>query len=80
MAAQVGADEELSPLDKYSAALYWAVVTITSVGYGDICAKNAAEFRVATVCVLIRYPPPLGRGAFRGRFGREAHGVYHDGL
>jgi hypothetical protein len=48
----VSHDEKWPPLDIYSSALYWAVVTITSVGYGDICGKNPNEFRVATVCVL----------------------------
>jgi potassium voltage-gated channel Eag-related subfamily H protein 7 len=49
----ISEDEAWSPISIYSAALYWAVVTITSVGYGDICGQNPFEFRVATICVLL---------------------------
>ena len=39
----------------YSAALYFAVMTITSIGYGDITAtpQNAAEQLIASVLMLI---------------------------
>ena len=37
----------------YCAALYWAVATITSVGYGDISATNPTEFKVSIICVLL---------------------------
>ena len=32
-----------APMNKYSAALYWSIVTITSVGYGDITPQNPSE-------------------------------------
>ena len=39
----------------YAASIYWAVMTITSIGYGDIAAtpKNAAEQVICTVLMLI---------------------------
>ena len=36
----------------YSAAIYWAIVTITSIGYGDLCPVNTHEMQVATGLML----------------------------
>ena len=41
------------PLNKYSAALYWSIVTVTSVGYGDITPQNPSEMRMCTTIMLI---------------------------
>ena len=38
--------------DVYSASLYWAIVTITSVGYGDICPTNVGEMRLGVLALL----------------------------
>jgi potassium voltage-gated channel Eag-related subfamily H protein 7 len=43
------------PWDMYSASIYFAMMSITSIGYGDISAtpQNAAEQGVATVLMLL---------------------------
>lgn len=45
---------------QYGLAYYWAVTTLTSVGYGDIVAQNKVEYVVVAMGVAV------GRG---GRLG-----------
>lgn len=40
-------------LSVYSLAVYWAIITITSIGYGDITPQTIVEYRVATVCSTV---------------------------
>jgi len=37
----------------YLLALYWAVMTLTSVGYGDVTPQNPFEYAVCTVCMFV---------------------------
>jgi hypothetical protein len=41
-----------NPFDIYCISLYWAVMTLTSIGYGDIVATNRAEYIIATACMF----------------------------
>ena len=46
--------ECVGPGDKYAASIYWAVMTITSIGFGDVSATplNTSEMLVATCLML----------------------------
>lgn len=50
-----GGAQELyeSPLELYTISLYWAVVTLTTIGYGDITPQTGLEYRVATLCMFV---------------------------
>ena len=39
--------------DQYTTALYWAVVTLTTVGYGDISPRSNAERSVAMIIMIL---------------------------
>lgn len=43
----------LTPFEIYSGAFYWSMVSITSVGYGDISPQNGPEMLLTTVYLLI---------------------------
>lgn len=48
----LGIDDE-SAATRYIAACYWAVVTISTVGYGDITPTNVTEVLVTIFLVFI---------------------------
>jgi len=45
--------DSLKPPQIYAAAIYWSIVTITSVGYGDITPQNDGEMLVCTIYLLM---------------------------
>ena len=38
---------------RYVLALYWSVMTVTSIGYGDITPESVAEFWIVSVIMLL---------------------------
>lgn len=38
---------------KYNTAIYWATMTMTTVGYGDITAKNNIELLVNNIIMFV---------------------------
>ena len=39
--------------DRYTASLYWAVMTLITIGYGDIPAITRSERLVCVLCMMI---------------------------
>jgi len=49
----LGADHGMGHGEVYIVALYWAVMTMSTIGYGDVVAKTTAERVVATFGMFI---------------------------
>lgn len=47
-----GADE-MGEWEQFFTALYWSVMTITTIGYGDVTPKTNGERVLATLCMLL---------------------------
>ena len=45
-------DPHVPLLDRYVAALYWSVMTLTSIGYGDVKPVNTAERLLCTAYMM----------------------------
>lgn len=42
-----------TPLIQYTCAIYWATMTATTIGYGDIVMVTSVERAYATICMII---------------------------
>jgi hypothetical protein len=42
----------MATLNKKIASIYWAVITMTTIGYGDIVPTNSNERIFVTLCTL----------------------------
>jgi len=51
--AKTSPDTPCNPLELYAASLHWAVMTLTSIGYGDIVPVRFEEYIVGILCMLV---------------------------
>jgi len=47
------ADYIPTPHERYTLSMYWSIMTLTSIGYGDIVAQSNSEYAIATIFMLI---------------------------
>jgi potassium voltage-gated channel Eag-related subfamily H protein 7 len=47
------ADYNPTPHERYTLSMYWSIMTLTSIGYGDIVAQTTSEYAIATFFMLI---------------------------
>jgi potassium voltage-gated channel Eag-related subfamily H protein 7 len=52
-ASKGGPEQYSEAIEIYWVALYWAVMTMTGVGYGDIVPQNHFEYKVAVVTMVL---------------------------
>ena len=46
------AESVAGTFSRYVLALYWSVMTVTSIGYGDVTPESVAEFWIVSVIML----------------------------
>jgi len=46
-------NEEPTWADRYIAALYWSVMTLTSIGYGEMTAENTTERLIGSIWMML---------------------------
>jgi hypothetical protein len=51
--AETAGIEDSAPVDQYVRSLYWAITTMTTVGFGDITPKRTTEYLVAMIVMLL---------------------------
>jgi potassium voltage-gated channel Eag-related subfamily H protein 7 len=44
---------DAGPSRQYNVALYWATMTLTTIGYGDVTARTDAESVFMTICMIV---------------------------
>nr|XP_032800095.1 potassium voltage-gated channel subfamily A member 3-like [Petromyzon marinus] len=76
------ADQQNSEFRSIPDAFWWAVVTMTTVGYGDMCPVTAVGKIVGSLCAIagvltIALPVPVIVSNFNYFYRREAHGDKH---
>eukprot|EP00451_Oxyrrhis_marina_P008677 CAMPEP_0204323840 /NCGR_PEP_ID=MMETSP0469-20131031/9749_1 /ASSEMBLY_ACC=CAM_ASM_000384 /TAXON_ID=2969 /ORGANISM="Oxyrrhis marina" /LENGTH=546 /DNA_ID=CAMNT_0051305385 /DNA_START=34 /DNA_END=1674 /DNA_ORIENTATION=- len=49
----MGSEFKAPDIGEYTASLHWAVMTLTSIGYGDIAPQNNLEYTVGVVLMVI---------------------------
>ena len=45
--------EPAGPFEHYCAALYWSVMTVTSIGYGEFTPENTYERMLCSLYMMI---------------------------
>jgi hypothetical protein len=50
---------DLPPWDQYVAALYWTIMAVTTVGFGDVASHNTGERLLSILPPGMKLRPPL---------------------
>lgn len=66
-------DDPASPMTSIPVGIYWAAVTLTTVGYGDITPVSAGGRFLATVVMILGYGIIVIQGWFIGKEAVHAH-------